>query len=568
MKKIVSMLIAAAVVLGLGLSRARAAEPKPIAAVAVAGYNDIIGNINYVGSLVNRPQLGAAADGFVSLVTQFKGLTGVDKTRPWGAIVQAGGEEDIVGYVCVPVTDFKAALELLELYNTVDAQGEIYKLTPKTGDKTTYVKKHGDWACFSDKAESLAHIATDPLSALSNLEKNYIVAGKIFFRNVPESLHQKAIEKFKEGFEREDADKKDDESDAQFAQRKKFRDQFETYAVRVFGDLDEVSFGWALDRKAGNTYVDLNVTAKSGTTTAQELALAAESKTNFAGFRLPDAMFTASIAGVIPPAKQEIALGFIGMVRGKVLGDIEKNTPENKREAVKSAAGDVLDLLTKIVKSGRVDAVVTNLISPKAATQLVAIYVADGQLFDKLLHAVVSAIEEDHPEVAQFIKLDAETVDGHQVHKISIPIPQEAENRDKLVQLIGEKLDIVIAVGKENVYIADGRDAGAKLKKAVEASSKAGAKPVTPVSASLDIKPIAGLVTVIGKPHEQKTAAMVEAELKKTAGKNHITFTVRPISNGVQVRLEVEQGLVRLAGRLAAMKIEGKHLPGEEGDKE
>ena len=43
---------------------------------------------------------------------------------------------------------------------------------------------------------------------------------------------------------------------------------------------------------------------------------------------------------------------------------------------------------------------------------------------------------------------------------------------------------------------------------------------------------------------------MVESELKKTPGKDHVVLAVRPISNGVQVHLEVEQGLVRLFGRL------------------
>ena len=62
----------------------------------------------------------------------------------------------------------------------------------------------------------------------------------------------------------------------------------------------------------------------------------------------------------------------------------------------------------------------------------------------------------------------------------------------------------------------------------------------------------------MGKPQERPQAAMVESELKKTPGKDHVILTVRPISNGVQIHLEVEQGLVRLLGRLAVMGMEGK----------
>ncbi len=56
---------------------------------------------------------------------------------------------------------------------------------------------------------------------------------------------------------------------------------------------------------------------------------------------------------------------------------------------------------------------------------------------------------------------------------------------------------------------------------------------------------------------------MWEAELKKSPGKDHVSLTVRPIANGVQLRLEVEQGLLRLAGRMAVMQMEGKPAPTE-----
>ena len=158
MQRIVSMFMAVALVFGMGLSPSGAAETKPIAALTVASYNDLVGDVNFVGTLVDRPQLGAAMDGLLAMVTQGKGLAGVDKTRPWGVIVQASGE-NISGYVFLPVTDFKKALGLLELYSTVDAQGGVYKLTPKDGKKVNYVKQQGTWAFFAETPEVLAQCA-------------------------------------------------------------------------------------------------------------------------------------------------------------------------------------------------------------------------------------------------------------------------------------------------------------------------------------------------------------------------------------------------------------------------
>ena len=57
--------------------------------------------------------------------------------------------------------------------------------------------------------------------------------------------------------------------------------------TRVCGELDQVVFGWGLDRTAEKTFVDVSVTAKPDTETAEEMGLAAKSTTNLAGFRAP-----------------------------------------------------------------------------------------------------------------------------------------------------------------------------------------------------------------------------------------------------------------------------------------
>ena len=178
---------------------------------------------------------------------------------------------------------------------------------------------------------------------------------------------------------------------------------------------------------------------------------------------------------------------------------------------------------------------------------------------NKMLHTFVKAVVADHPEVEQFVKLDAEKSDAVTFHTISVPLPQDTDDNKNFVKLVGEKLDIVIGVGKQYVCLAAGRDAMETLKKAIDASGNP--KAVPPLEISLAAKPVASTVATVGKPHERPVAAMIEADLKKAGGKDHVTLSARPIPNGVQVRLEVEQGLLRLAGRAAVMAMEGKKAP-------
>ena len=191
----------------------------------------------------------------------------------------------------VPVTDFKKALGLLELYSTVAAEGDVYKLTPKDGKKVSYVKQQGTWAFFADKPEVLAQCDANPLALLGNLKKDYVVGGRIFLANVPEGLRKKFLGQVKQGLQK-DAAQHGGESNEEYASRKKIIDQVEPYVTRVLGELDQVVFGWGLDRTAEKTFIDVSVTAKSGTKTAEEMGLAAKATTNFAGFRVPGAAVT------------------------------------------------------------------------------------------------------------------------------------------------------------------------------------------------------------------------------------------------------------------------------------
>jgi hypothetical protein len=554
MQKIVSTFLAFTVVFGLSLAPIRAAETKPIAALAVTSYNNLLEDVNFVGKLIDRPQTGPGLEALLTIFTQGRGLAGVDKTRPAGVIVLANGDEDPAHYVFVPVTKFKDTLGLLKLWYTAESENGIYKLTPKDGKQNVYLKHQGAWAFLSDKAETLAHTDANPLSVLGDLNKGYILAGRVFLANVPDGLRDKFLAQIKENAEKESA-QKDGESDEEHASRKKVSDQIEAYAARVLSELDEVAMSWNLDRDAEKVSLDFSVTARPGSLTAEEMDLAAKSTTKFSGFRAPAAL-NAALASPIPAAKQQIAASLIEAVRGKFLSEVEKHQPAEKKEGAKGVVNEIGDLLQKIVKSGHVDGAATVLLKPNAATALVGGYIADGAALDKILHTIAAAFITDHPEVEQFVKLDAEKVHSINFHKISIPIPESADNHDAVVQMIGEHLDIVIGVGQESAYLAAGRNALPALKKAIEGSARAGAKSVSPVDISLAVEPVASMTAAVGKPDDRPKAAWAETELKKLPGKDHVSLSIRPISNGVQAHLEVEQGLVRLAGRMVVSKLQ------------
>ena len=73
------MTLAVALLCGLGkVQGAEAAKPKPVLTVAFAGYDQYHANLDALGKL-GGPNLAAMTDGMLAMVTQGKGLAGLDK---------------------------------------------------------------------------------------------------------------------------------------------------------------------------------------------------------------------------------------------------------------------------------------------------------------------------------------------------------------------------------------------------------------------------------------------------------------------------------------------------------
>ena len=87
------------------------ADDKPVAVVSIASYETFQKDLKFVGDLAGAPDLDKSIDGIVALMTQGKGLKGLDKTRPLGAAIFLEGQSPR-GFAFLPITDLKGFLSL------------------------------------------------------------------------------------------------------------------------------------------------------------------------------------------------------------------------------------------------------------------------------------------------------------------------------------------------------------------------------------------------------------------------------------------------------------------------
>ena len=121
MRKTLLSVLAAAVLLGAANFGLAQSQMKPLVIVSFAGYDKLKADIGVIGRLGGNPNFADGLEMMLKMMTQGKGLTGLDTKRPWGIVCSAGGRDweqrysivDQIGpiYGFVPVTDLKQLME-------------------------------------------------------------------------------------------------------------------------------------------------------------------------------------------------------------------------------------------------------------------------------------------------------------------------------------------------------------------------------------------------------------------------------------------------------------------------
>jgi len=522
---------------------------KPLVVFSFSGYDELMGDIGFAGGLGGHPDLNKNLEGILGLMTKGKGLAGVDKTRPWGAVIQTDNGKP-TGYGFVPVTDLKALLALLEALGrkSKDAGDGITQIETGRRNKPVYVRQNKGWAFVSDKRENLADLPADPGKLVAGLTQQYDWAVRVNVCNVPAKHREKFIRDLQKRAEKRLARIRGSEQEVAIGRM--VGKKIVGAIVAAANEMEQVTLGCALDRSAKTAFLEMNVTALKGTGCAKQFANLGNAKTNFAGFQLPGAAVTGNLTFRHSLASEEELAALGKAIRTLAFERIDAEVePKEKAEGAKKFVNGILEVAGKAIASGRVDRGMSLVLEPDAATLVAAKYVADGQKLEETLGLLVEAARKEHPDlVKKSFKANADEHQGVRLHVISLPIPKDAKDREKVVQLIGETLEVVVGIGKKDIYLAAGKDAMKTLKQAIDQSKAKRRQAVSPMRLSVSLSQLAEFVAEVGKEKDKPTAKKAAEILAKTAGKDHINLLATPIDRGVKCRLEIEEGVLKLLG--------------------
>jgi len=550
-----TLLSALAVALLLGGRSAYPAEEtpaaglKPLVTVSFAGYDELRADIEFVGKLGNSPQMAQGLEGMLKQMTQGKGLAGLDTKRAWGAVVQTDGQQQFPIYGFIPVTDLKQLMGVVRDFPVAqvpeDPADGVYEIA--TDGPSLFVQQKGGWAFITSSREGLAQVPADPQKALGDLNQKYDLAVRASIQNVPSDYRKMFVDQMKAGAEI-GMGRLPGESDEDFALRQGVAKQMIQQIDTMINDLDEVLIGWAIDRQAGTSYIDFQVTAVAGTKTAAQFAQAATVTSNFAGFDLPGAALTGNWGGTLTDSDATQAKSAITNVRTAALKELKNQglSPDELKLA-SQLLSDLLDVAEKTIEGKRIDGGLALLLKPGALTFVAGGTIADGAKLEKALKQLAAEVQKAEPKVAQILKLDAETHQGIRFHTLAVPTKEM--NDETAAKLFGDTLDVILGISDSSVYLALGRDAASTLKQVIDQSKAQAGKQIPPMRIALAATPIAKFVAEVADEEGAKQmATVIGAMLEQSGGKDHLILTSKPVPNGATVRLEVEEGLLKLPG--------------------
>jgi len=516
-------------------------EMKPVVTVSFSGYDELKTNIDVFGRLGGNPDVGKGLEFMLQMMTQGKGLAGLDKTRPWGAVYLADDQGKSVFYGFLPVTELKQLVETgqaLQLAGNIKLDNGVYEI--QGGAMTLYARQKGNWAIIGQAKEILDQAPADPLKLLGDMPKNYDLAVRVSVKNAPKEYREQFLAQLRVGVELSNM-RRPDENDEQYELRVGATEQGFQQLATMINELEDVMLGWNVDPSTSTTYVDLELTAQSGTKLVDQFATMKPGKSKFAGFLMPKAALTANWIGTMTDADVTRAKSNLASLHKSLIANLgDQGLSKDEIKLASKLLDDIKDFLVKTIETKESDGGLALLLDTEAATLVAGGAVAEGGKLEKVIEQLVADLKDTDPDAAKMIKLGADAHRGVRFHTLSMPTPEP-----ELEPFVGDVLEVIVGIADDRLYLAAGRDAAKTLKSVIDQSKAAEGKEAPPAQISFSARTIARFVAEVAEDEQIKApASALASALANVGGKDHVLITAKPIDRGVRVRLELEEGLL------------------------
>ena len=525
------LLVAVALVPALGATAA-----EPIAIVSVSSLDESLSDVEY---LLEATGTDAFGQFFMPQVKAY--LQGLNTEKPLGMSLSFDGVT-FQPLVFLPVDDLDSFLSQMEdtLGEPADAGDGILELQ---GPETIFLKEQGGWAFIAQDVETLDDLPADPSKLLEGLHRQYDVAIRGYFQNIPEQYREMLLGQMTAGFEQGFEDNEDEEAkkmaEAQIAQVK-----------RMFDEGDAMTFGWNVDPKSKETYFETTVTAKAGTDFAKQMSVMSKATTKYSGFIVPNAAISGNFSGVVEEDQVAQMRAMLSGLEQSALNEIDEDDDidnDAMRAGAKKLVSGVFEVLNETVATGKLDSATSVLLEDSSITIATAAHVADGADVEKLAQDLVKMAKQSDEVAFSKEKFNAGTHNGVRLHELAIPIPDE----EYVSEVLGGELEVCIGAADNDIYVVVGSNPVSSLKKMIDKSKASGEVKASPFNATVKLAPILRFAEAV----EGEIQVSTIAEMLEDSGNDHVKVRASAAENGAAYRFTIEEGVLKAIGQAVQMQM-------------
>jgi hypothetical protein len=504
--------------------QARLAGSDPYVVVTVAGADRLLNGVRWVLSSGGAPQMASLVDGFLQGLTQGKGLSGLDRTKPLGLYlsVRAAAEPDVV--IFLPVADSKAFLEVLRPYFPAQSPTADGLTSLEGAGRKLLVKSSRGYSFFSTSPAPLKDAAV-PTGSLRNQQE---IGVDVNFSRLSKEVRARLFSDLRSRLGAAWMSLPQAQSDSEASGREWGSKAFLEAAEMMLKQGDRLSVGLSFQEASGRLELEWELLASPGTELAGILSKFGRASSSFSALSNQDAPLSLACAAPIAPNLRDQWVRAVKTVRNAEERQLEGGTLL-QMTSKEPAGTDPFERLTRILAGMEsLDLALVLSSGPAGKPQVLFAWKTGsaGEL-EKLVEEL--SVVARRPEGIEEIKLDVAKVGAARIHAVSVS--------GKLREAIGGG-PVHIAVQGDQLFVATGGDTLSALKSALYLTSTPGVR-LPPIS--WKVRP-SKLVELFGGSSDPASKAAKDA----FSGKGDFaSFEVIPVDRGMKARLALGEGFLR-----------------------
>jgi hypothetical protein len=528
-------------------------DSGPLLVVNIASVERVLKQADVAFESAGRVELSETIGSALERVNDLKGL---DRNQPLGLLVYLQGiTPQVVGFA--PVENLDNLLKTIELGPVTTKKTAEDRIEIAGPRQTLYGKLQRGYAFVSNTEEALDHEFGDPAKFTAKLSAVYDISASINLKTLPPITRDLFL-----GFIRSQTEinlqRRDSEPEGAYRIRKADGLRNLEFIEMLLSQGEELTVGWSVSPTDRSAALEAIALATPESELASNFNQLYSVKSQFANLIKDTSKFplVASMSWKIDKSGQkfmkELFTG-VEMELGKQLAKASSSsgtgTATSSDATTEAALHDLLDVLRETAQAGHFDFAAQFVGEPGSPFVLLGgLKVTNGDKLSTALADIVTRLKSN-AELAE-TQTNAAEHKGVRLHRIQPKRMGEAEER-----LYGAKPSFYLGAGGKSFWFAFGGDnALVELRKAIDIVDR----PVADTVASVPFQFVMNFsrwMEIFGAGGGSDGFAS-RAKSAFDKGGDTLRIDVKPLDNGMRLRVQLDEAFLRLLGQEIGRRID------------